>query len=245
MRRIFLIFALLLTIGSSLGEAAIARDGAGVNGGANSGALTWSHTVNGPTPILWVAGRIDDLVATLSATFNGSSMTNPSGAKYIDVADGSQYYLFYIVGATGTHNIVLTPSVGTPTVIGFSMAFSGVDQSTPFDVAGNQQTSIGTTISDTLTTTVANAWMVAFARDFTAGPPAVAGGSVLDIGDGGSTGLYSQGPYGTPGSNSLQYTPSGVHVVDSVYAAFRPAGGAPACTPTIMLMGVGRCGDEQ
>ena len=79
----------------------------------DTATLTISHTVTGSNGILWVgiAAGSGDRVGTV--TYNGVAMTQ--AVKKIDSAGNNNYvYLNYLVSpATGTHNIVITPSLAT------------------------------------------------------------------------------------------------------------------------------------
>lgn len=221
---------------------AIARDGSGVDGGSNGGAAThtWSHTVNGPNPILWVFARVFSGTITLTATYNGVAMTNPTNAVLIDSTNAQNVYLFCITGITGTHNVVVTASSGTPVITGLSMAFSGASQiAGQPDASGNKTQTNNTQIDNTLTTVADNCWLVLGGVDFTGPEPNAAGGSTKDIGDGGSTGLYSNGPYTPAGSKTISYTPTGFHIVNGVFASFAPtSSAAPAAQSTLTMLGV-------
>jgi hypothetical protein len=208
---------------------AIARDGAGVNGSNTTGTtLTWAHTVNGPNPILWVAARVEGLGVTLTATYNGVAMLNPTNAIKVSVYYTTYtVYLFCLTGQTGTNNIVVTASASA-NIAGLSMAFSGAKQlAGQPDASGNAETfdSGGgpTEFAGTLTTVAADAWMAMLDMGFNGVAANASSGSTRDVSGNNGMGVFSQGPYATPGSNSIKATPAATFEVNAhVFASFAP-----------------------
>jgi hypothetical protein len=125
---------------------------------SNSGTVhTLSHTCSGSNRLLVVYVMISNARSIVSITYGGVDMTLKT-SKIV----GQSVYVYYLAApATGANNVVVTidsSSYCYPTAV----SYTGVDQSTP---TGNAGTSNGTTPSITLTTTVANAWLVMGVRD--------------------------------------------------------------------------------
>jgi hypothetical protein len=214
---------------------AIQADGTGVsNGSVFATTTSWSHTCNGPNPLL-VVGIHCDNNATLAVTYNGVSMYNPLNATRLgDGGSTNRQYLFYITGITGTHTISVT-SAGSPNVIvGSSMAYSGAAQITGEpDASGNQSATGTAQINDTLTTTL-NGSIFAYEIDYTSGSSTAVAPTVRDITNG-STAIFANHGL-SAGSNSLSVTPNGFHLIGHVYAAFAAAGGTPVTKLSIGRM---------
>ena len=95
-------------------------------GGSSSITVTFSHTIGaGSNMILFVSATGNQSpTATLTATYNGTSMTELCHS--IDnVGTGVPTYLFYMKNPpSGAHNVVVTSS--TAKVVASSISYSGV-----------------------------------------------------------------------------------------------------------------------
>lgn len=131
--------------------------GTSVSGAPPSG-LTWSHTCTGTNRLLvvgvaYAAGGAyggNDSTASMSATYNGVSMTS-AGIRHSNDATVGFAQLFYLVApATGSNTVSVSISGwggNTVEVLGGSVSFTGVSQSTPIQ---NFTTAAGSSSSPSL-----------------------------------------------------------------------------------------------
>lgn len=102
----------------------------------NSTTLSWSHTCSGTERLLTVGVAVSGGITTnsITATYNSVSMTS-AGRVFSNNQNDGWVELFYLVApATGSNTVLVTCDV-TRTLIGGSVSFNGVDQSTPVDTA--------------------------------------------------------------------------------------------------------------
>lgn len=130
---------------------------------AYSGAattVTFSHTCSGTDRILFVHGTGNQSpTSTLSATYNGVSMTEVN--RSLDsVGTGVPTYLWYMINPpTGANNVVVTSSSNG--VVGSAVSYTGVNQTTPIPESNATPLNTSTTsMTKSLTTTVNNSWLV-------------------------------------------------------------------------------------
>lgn len=128
-------------------------------------SLTYAHTTTGSDPILFAMGR--DKVAAASVvtgiTYNSVSLTNVNG---VQIPSSRFMWIYYMVApATGAHNVVVSASESV-SLRSYAATYSGAKQSSQPD--GNNTTT-GTnpnlTISNTITTTADNCWMIMYLND--------------------------------------------------------------------------------
>jgi len=182
---------------------------------AGGSSLTWSHTVTatGQNLALVVGVAVgtlsDDSVLSLSVTYNGTPM--PSVAKVHDNNQNVGFIQMFCLTApaTGAKTVSVTLSGGTADIIGGSVSFTGVNQTTPcrnavtFAPSGTGQNS---SISATVTSVV--------------------GDMVIDmVGTGGNISTSTQTlrwmknvSNGTGGSNGAQSTVQGAPSVTVGYS---------------------------
>jgi hypothetical protein len=120
---------------------------------------SYSHTITGTNPVLFV-GLMADLTDTVTGiTYNGVSMTQVSK----QAGDGSTQrynYLYMLMApATGTNTVVIS---GSAVFVSTAVSYTGASQTTQADVTGQATNSSVTTISKTLTTVTDNSWTVAW-----------------------------------------------------------------------------------
>lgn len=246
---------LLLTLWATSAQAAIAFDAKSNNGcSTNDGtASTWSHTTSSGSNrlmVIVVAGNVGTVPpSSVTASYNSVSLTQ-------DILYTSSNEEFVWIGhlvnpASGTNTVSVTATSGSfwdGGWCGFAGTFTGVDATTPLDgvtpvgAAGNSVTSISLNI----TPTTNNAWIVDGLSSFSAGTDPVQNspqvlGAVLAA----PTWSFDQGwSYNGPVANSSQSDgwtgPSSRYRLAAI--VLRPAAGGAACTPTMMLLGVGQCG---
>lgn len=128
----------------------------------NPTSLTWSHTCTGTNLVLIVGTSAESdtgghTAQTVSGiTYNGVALTKVR-SDYITDNGTELWYL--IAPATGANNIIVTMTAVVDGLFGAGLSFTGVDQSNPIDNnAGTTKT--GTSISQSITTNVADAMIV-------------------------------------------------------------------------------------
>jgi hypothetical protein len=189
-------------------HAAIALD-TSVNGGLeNSGTstLSYSHTVTGTNPILFVGvfGAIGSDLVT-GVTYNSTSMTLAGKAEI----DGDRWvYLFYLVGpATGSHTVKITASANTP-LDGQSASYTGVAQSGQPDAVSSSTIDNATSTTLSLTTIANNSWAFLLDKTNVDSPAAGAGSTQRQSANG--MGIFdSNGPVTPAGVKSMTATDLG------------------------------------
>jgi hypothetical protein len=140
---------------------AIARDAtsAGESSGANS--LTFSHTNTGSNLALFVGVMCRDGDNVTGVTYGGVAMT-----QLLKRTNTSTYYIYGLVApATGANNVVISRSTTTDNLVGISVSYTGVHQglSLNHSTAG-ADISAAASFALNITTTVNNAWALAFFR---------------------------------------------------------------------------------
>ena len=128
--------------------------------------LSFSHTVTGSDPILFVYLYWNTSRTVSSVTYNGVSMTAVSTAN--DNGGGEFSNVYYLAGpATGSNTVAITMS-GSCSIEAVAASYTGADQSTPIDAsryeAANLET--GTSYSEALTTVADNCWVVWGTREY-------------------------------------------------------------------------------
>jgi len=219
-------------------EAAIAVD-ATSEGYANATSLTFAHTVTGANTAITVAlftfGGGDSVSGI---TYNGEALTE-FGTQASDASGYTQ--LWGKSGAdTGTNNIVI--SMTSSQMFATAASYTGADQTTPFPDTAVTGSSNSTSFSPTITTTVADSWIVLAGRSPSKAPTAGANTIVRKLNgssaDAGWT-LDSNGARST-GSNALNWSYSGSSNSYWVMTALAPASEAPGeatTTPRMRLQG--------
>lgn len=201
----------------------------GLNAGGST--HTFSHTTSGSDRYLFVHVISITTYSTVSGiTYNGSSMTLlEEGLVY----DGTYFgHLYGIVNpASGAHDVVVTFSEA---VISFEVGFSynGVHQTTPINASDYiTHAASASPTSFSLTTSVANCWLVMYATGAAGYPSADSGTTYRDtlgVADGDSTSaVYDSNAGLSAGANSLNLI-SGVDPDDfsALIVALEPSGGS-------------------
>lgn len=144
----------------------IAFDAASSGSSSGTTALTIAHTCTGSNLALVVSAECPNstnYLATATVTYNGTSMGSP---RVSNTTAGSMFLYTWVLAnpATGTHNIVVTPSSSAYLdVIGIS--FTGVDQTTPVDSTANSSNGFSTSpYSDNITVTSGGVAVDAFSE---------------------------------------------------------------------------------
>lgn len=125
-------------------------------------SLTWSHTCTGSNLVLVVGTSTESdtgghTAQTVSGiTYNGTALTKIRTDYITD--NGTE--LWYLVNpTTGAHDIVVTMTAVVDGLFGAGLSFTGVDQANPID-NHTGTTTTGLSISQAITTNVANAMIV-------------------------------------------------------------------------------------
>jgi len=141
----------------------IAVDATSSSGEKTSSPFTWTHTTgSGNNRALFVGISIHTEGITASAvTYNGVSMTFLRGDTG-SVGTRTRTEIWYLAApATGANTVSVT-AAGATECSGGAVSFTGVNQSTPNDVAGGAgATGTSTTASQSITTVTDNAWTFA------------------------------------------------------------------------------------
>ena len=242
MKRLLCLFLICVTLAAQSSQQALlfsqkisaietiaydtSTDGGLVNPGTS---LTWSHTVTGTHPILWV-GVFGDTVAgdatcakITGVTYNSVSLTQVPTNSPVQTPGDRCAYLFYLAGpATGAHNVVVSAS-SSIVIAALASSYTGVKQ-TGIPDSSNKNTVTGSTTGITTSTTVVtnNSWIVLYGKATTA-PSAGTGSTQRQTAN--DAGLYDTNAAVSSGSQSMQITTGGVNAnIGVIMASFAPYG---------------------
>lgn len=206
-------------------EAAVSFDNSlfnsNISGGGN-GPRSFSYTVSGSNPILFVALEIDSSQTVTGVTYNGVSMTQTD--SIVPRSTITDYLFMLQAPATGTHNVTVSYT-GSPNLRGCAVSYDGAAQTgQPDNHKTDSQTNDPTTVS--LTTNANDSWMVMFSEDANADGLSITAGGTLRQGDGGSNTFAffdSNGAIAPAGSHSMtiEHTFNNV-ALKSLVASFAP-----------------------
>lgn len=208
---------------------AIAFDAA-VDGGLTlSGtSLTWSHTVTGSNPILFV-GVFGDLVSgdptcglITGVTYNGVSLTQiPTNSPVFTPSDRCGY-LFYLAGpATGTHDVVVSGFV-LMVIAGVSASYTGAKQTGIPDSSAQNTATSANDITTTTTVVAANSWTILYERN-TFGAATAGTGSTQRVSSANGIGLFdSNGPLAAGAQSQQVQTVGHTPNWGTIMASFAP-----------------------
>lgn len=152
---------------------AIALDNS-ASGAISSGSpWTFSYTVSGASPILWVALTLDSNQTISGVTWNTSEAMTLVDSITVD--SQTTGYLFMLVNpTTGTHNIGVTFS-GAANLSHLTASYTGAAAVQPDAHMADTRSTNPAVVS--LTTQAAGCWMIALSRDI--------GGDALTLNSGG------------------------------------------------------------
>lgn len=126
---------------------AVAFDAVGPSSAGTSShdltSLSWSHTCTGSDRLLTVAVALNPGAgaATMTATYNGVSMTSLGTVAANNQTSGFVQVWQLVAPATGANTVAIASSGPTPqSLVGGSVSFTGVDQVTP---CGTSATAFG------------------------------------------------------------------------------------------------------
>lgn len=221
MNKLFLILsiAFMFIFLSSFTSAAIAFDSSASNQTTGT-SLLYSQTVTGSNTILFVGISIEsvsDLVT--SVTYNGLTMTRISSQS----GNGETAYLYYLVGASGTHNVVINTSSSTG-IRSSSSSYTGASQTGQPDNFTTNTTGSLSAINTSLKTINDNSWVISYAQSNGAGTVSAGGNVTLrsqvadhfnGIGD-------TNAAITPPKVERMTWSSSGANTWNTVQASFFP-----------------------
>jgi len=123
--------------------------------GTGNTSLTFAHTTSGTNRTLIVFGYSLSIANTMSATYNGVSMTlahTSQAAGY-----GTTFAFVLVNPAIGTNNVVLTYTDSTKITYGWAVSVTGTYQTSQPNNSADQAANTASTITCSNTTTVDNA----------------------------------------------------------------------------------------
>lgn len=202
---------------------AIAFDSA-ASSGVYSTSTTYSHTTSGSDRLLILGVTIGTGVSISGTpTYAGVSMTQigtmQSGAGTVF---DKTYFYYLIAPATGANDVVVNAS-STAYIYPCTASYTGVDQTNPINVSG-QNTTSGTTITQSVTTTADNAWLVGYCVACTSNTLVEGANTTLRVSNGPNWSEIgdSNGPKTPTGSYALNWSGSSDNRVIFV-SALKPA----------------------
>jgi len=131
-------------------------------------SLTWSHTCTGSNLCVFVGfvcgqGGGNMTSATMSATYGGTAMTAVVASRLVSgTSTSGRFGFWYLVGPpTGASTINVSMSAGAPdSLIGGSISFTGVHQTTPIGTPVNVNSATDATSASAAMGTIATGNMV-------------------------------------------------------------------------------------
>jgi len=197
----------------------------GGNNGGGSTSLTFSHTVTGSDPILFV-GFVGDLIANpdliTGVTYNGVAMTQVR-ASNLSGCERWVYLYGLTAPATGSHSVVITSS-GVQWVLAGAASYTGA--SAVRNSTNSTSGTPATTWTTFLTPDTDACWMVLMEHARGASPTAGAGSTLRAVDAANATwGLFdSNGPITPPSSYSMTTNrASATFATGHIPAAFEPS----------------------
>jgi hypothetical protein len=221
---------------------AIAFQQAGNSGQQTGSSHSFAFNNTGGTELLVVSVCTVENTAfeqVSSITYNGDALTRHIRRTYGGGNCGWVEIWYRVSPATGSNTLAVTLS-GTPDYLWVASAtsWSGVDTSTPFDVAGVGAEGTNNTGTVSITTATDNTWLVAGFAEYADETITGAGGSQTDdiISQGGPSGTAiassHKGPIASAGPASISYALSASTAWVMAIAALRPSGAAVTGQPT-------------
>jgi pectate lyase len=231
--------AALATIPSA--HAAVAFDAASRAATTTTGrtSLSWSHTIGGGADrVLLVGVAIEDTTTAdaniTSVTFGGVALTAVPNSKRSGGGTGIiQTQLFYLLhsglGAAGARTVAVTTQGPVDGISAGAVSFTGVGQGVPGPAATKVDTSGADSISTSITSTVASAWIVDVVGSGNSGSFTGSSGQTerWDIAASGMTGAMSTKALGGAGSTTLGQAHSGANRLAHSLVQIAPSTGAP------------------
>jgi len=127
-------------------------------------SFSFSHSTSGVERLLVLIVsyiRTAETTPTITATYNGVSMTSAVSAYDTSTSRGYKTEVFYLVApATGSNTVAITIGASVSGMVACAMTFTDVNQSSPIGVTGSGIASTGTSVSFNLSTTAVNSYIV-------------------------------------------------------------------------------------
>src|SRR5262245_31426540 len=241
MTRIFFTVALLVALATPArtSQAAIAFDSASRAASTTTGttSISWSHTIGGGTDRFLLVGiAVEDVSTTdaniTSVTYNGVALTAVPGSKISGGGTGIiQTQMFYgfgtSLGAAGAHTVTVSFQGPVDGVSASADSFTGVSQGAPEAAATRTDTSGADSISTSITTRSANAWVVDVVGSGNSGSFTPGSGQTerTDIAASGMTGATSSKPVATAGTTTMSWAHSGANRLAHTLVSLASSGG--------------------
>jgi pectate lyase len=233
-----LVLAGLALLAAAPAGAAITFDAASRAATTSTGrtSLSWSHTVGGGVDRYLVVGVAAEDSATADATItsvtcNGTPLIAVPNSRRSGGGTGIiQTQLFYglngSLGAAGAKTIVVTFQGPVDGSSAGAVSLAGVSQGAPAAVATNVNTSGADSISTSITTTVANSWVVDVVGSGNSGSFTAGSGQSerWDIAASGMTGASSTRAVASAGATTMAQAHSGANRLAHSLAALAPSG---------------------
>jgi pectate lyase len=229
---------LMVAVNPSTASAAITFDAASRAATTSTGrtSLSWSHAIGGGADRVLVVGvAIEDVSTTdaniVSVTFNGTPLVAVPNSKRSGGGTGIiQTQLFYLLsaslGAAGARTITVTTQGPVDGIAAGAVSLMGVSQSAPQTAATNVDTSGADSISTSITSPVANSWIVDVVGSGNSGSFTAAGGQTerVDVAASGMTGAMSTKALTAAGATTLGWTHNGANRLAHSLASLAPSG---------------------
>lgn len=149
-----------------LGTGGTLAFGGGSDGSSGTGtSITWSQAISGSDTLLVVGVlNLGDTDQVTGATYNGTSMSLVR-KDHTTVLGGHEWmYIFALIApAAGTHNVVVSQSATSASLIGSSVYYTGAKQATnPDNNNFKNQAGATTAMSVAVVTQNDNDWLVGY-----------------------------------------------------------------------------------
>jgi hypothetical protein len=246
MKRLFLILELLLCISPCWAAVAFNNANTITRTAGNSFSGSESITAGSNLCAVLDVGVHSTMTPSLASapTYNGVSMTLVPNSAATNTHEFAAEYVL-VNPATGTNTLAISADANATDIYHVLKSFTGADQTTCYRTAtGNTATGVVAAQSITITSDSGGDLTSANTEGSTAGNICTNG--VPQTSDGCTTAGTTQfsGAHSTVSAASVSYTWTNT-VAGSPWAASGfsiKASGSAACTPTLTLLGVGRCG---
>jgi hypothetical protein len=224
-------------------DAAIAYDNTLVHNCATGTSCTVAYTVGSGSnrAVFFTIEHFSTTDIVDSATYDGVAMTEID--QYLYPAQGFSMHAYYGVAPTsGSNNLVVNFSVSTGPQLRIS-SLEGVAQTGTIDAFHDfAYTTNVSSISESITTTVDNAWTMLFVGSSCPSFASLAGGANTTIRSASPCSYIadSNGPKTPAGSQTMSHTNGGTAQWIGVIASIAPhvdAGGEATTTPIIPIQG--------
>lgn len=250
-RRRFLSALGLLFLTAQTAAAALAVDSrmpSAVGDGA-TGVTSRSFSFTNTAGTLLVCGSVigNTVVSTITGmTYAGAAMTSAGTAVTWDSGNSVAAVFYKLSPATGANTVAITGTGvggGSTAMTSGCISYTGNDTTTPIKTyLTNTGSGTSASVAMTSTTSGNKIWDVAGAgSSMTADTQTLSWVNNLSSASAGGNGRSSEAN-GSGGTVTMAHTISATDSFGVVGVEIAAAGGGPTCTPSLSLLGVGRCG---